>query len=229
MNIFYGAILGLLLFAQGIGGTAGVGGTAGFGGGVSSSVIVNTVFNETGSGTNLAGTTPATCTNGCVPPWTLSCGTDWTYQVGGGISSSTANTCYDTIGLGTTTYVLSFTIGTIPASGTLLQFALRFTASNAFIAFNICPSTASGCGTGISVFDVTPSGVTQIGSTVSGTYAGNYTITLSGTSFSATTPSGPIPATGSGTTANTSGTTLEFSLMTAVSGAVTITALQVQP
>jgi hypothetical protein len=168
---------------------------------------VNTGFNEAGAGTNLAGTTPATCALTCVPPWTLSTGTDGKYQSGGGVLFSTPNPSnYDLIDIGQTDYTLRFHVSTLN-SGTLGQVRLRFASAGNAIFVNLC--NPSGCGgassVGFQIFDVVGGSGTAICPNFSGVSTGDYTIVLSGSSLTVTAP-GQAPATCA--TANLSGTTV---------------------
>lgn len=190
---------------------------------------LNTVFNEAAAGTNLAGTTPVTCASGCVGPWALASGADWTYQSGGGISTSTANTIGpgDLITAGPANSVVRFTLAAVPASSAsnLMVVSLRVVDSNNYIQLHICTAaTCTASGVGIHLYDTVSGTTTSISSSVSGTYVGNYTITLNGSTVTAVTPSGTI----TGTTANTTGTGVGLFLYQQSSGPTTMTALSVK-
>lgn len=170
---------------------------------------INTIFNEASSGTALAGTTPTTCASGCVGPWTLASGTDFTYQSGGGVlASTTFNTNFDLITVGQTNYTLRFNASALTGAG-LGQIVLRYTDANNQLILSMCTASANDCNesgiAGYAVFDLVGGTATQLGAAVATTPTGSYTVVLNGTAVSVTGPSGSI----SGTTANT-GTKLGF-------------------
>lgn len=166
----------------------------------SGATYINTIFNEASAGTNLAGTTPATCVNGCIGPWTLASGTDFTYQSGGGVLGTTTNTNYDLIDSGHTDETIRFTVASL-GTAALGQFVLRYTDANNYISLNMC-NGVNDCGltTGYGVFDVVAGTATQISTSRSGSPLGNYKIVLNGTSITVT---GPVGGNVTGTTANT--------------------------
>jgi hypothetical protein len=164
---------------------------------------------------------PATCANGCVGPWTLASGTDWQYQSGGTVQTSTANPAYDMINAGVANYTLRFTVNTPPAAGALTQVVARYSSAGNFLAMNLY---GSGSPAGIQVFDVVGGAGTQIGGNVAITYPASFTLQVNGSSFTLTTPGGNI----TGTTANTSGTYVGFDLNTAGTSAATMTSLSVK-
>jgi hypothetical protein len=111
----------------------------------STTTYVNTTFSEHTSG-NLAGTTPATCTNGCTGPWTLASGTDFTYQSSPSISISATQAAPDLIIPGVTNYTLR---ATTSACGTVCAFVVRYTDANDFTVLNTGPTTG-----GIALYNV---------------------------------------------------------------------------
>jgi len=160
----------------------------------SATVYINTTFTEATSGA-LAGTTPATCTNGCVGPWVLGAGTDWTYT-NPGISVTIGTASYDYINSGQTNETLRWTITS--ATGPVHVFARGSTGFTNY--FGVIMNPASG-GTVIPQNIVSGSPVAAC-STITGTIVGSYTLVLSGTSFTLTAPSGSC----SGTITATTGT-----------------------
>lgn len=166
---------------------------------------VNTVFNEAAAGTNLAGTTPTTCASGCVGPWVLASGTDYTYQTGGGAATTTPGSQFDLINAGTANGVLRLNMSTCTGSGMAgCQFAIRYVDINNFVAIN---AVVSGAGApSVAILDVVAGVATQIAGPLNGTLTGNYTIQYSGASVTVTNSNGMISA----TTANTTGTKVGF-------------------
>jgi hypothetical protein len=160
-------------------------------------VYMNTVFNEASSGTNLAGTAPATCTNGCTGDWSLPSGTDFTYQTGGGVLVTAVNSAFDVITAGAVNGVFRFNEGACSGSSSICQFVLRGTnASNKVIISN-----AAGAGT--CVYDEVSGSPTLLGCGGAGP-TGTYAVTFSGNQITVLDPSsftiGPY------TTSNTTGT-----------------------
>jgi hypothetical protein len=164
-------------------------------------IYVATTFNEAASTTALAGTTPVTCTNGCTGPWTLAAGTDFTYQSGGGVSTSTANGANpDLIIPGVLNYVVRANVASCTPGSGECQLAIRYTDINNFTAINIKTGN-------IQIFDVVGGTATQKGSTLSGAITGNYTVTVNGSTISLIAPNGTST---SGTISNTTGTKVGF-------------------
>lgn len=174
---------------------------------------INTVFNEAASGTTLAGTTPATCTNGCTGPWSLASGTDFTYQTGGGIQTTAYNAAEDIINSGAANGVIRINVSacTLGSSSARCAISFRYLNSTNFVALQICSACVSG-GYGVQLLNVS-GGAGTVLSSVAGTVTGNYTITLSGGSVSVITPASTSPITG--TTTNTTGTDISLELDTA--------------
>lgn len=157
-------------------------------------VYLNTIFNEHTSG-NLATTTPATCTAGSGCTWVLPSGTDFTYQSGGGVATSTPNSNFDLINTGHTDETIRWAIPTCSGTGGApCQLAIRYTNISNFIAVTF---TVGG---GVTVTDVVAGTGTVIGSIGAGTNTGNYTIIMSGTTVNITNVTG---TTGNMTTGNT--------------------------
>jgi hypothetical protein len=160
-------------------------------------VYINTVFSEASSGTNLAGTTPATCAHGCTGSWSLPSGTDLTYQTGGGVATSTVNGAFDVMTSGATNGVFRFNESACSGSSSICQYVLRGTnASNKVIV-----SITTGNST--CIYDDVSGTPTSLACGGSGPL-GNYTVTFNGTQISVLDPNsttiGPV------TTANTTGT-----------------------
>jgi hypothetical protein len=175
------------------------------GSGSGTTIYVNTVFAEASAGTALAGTTPVICINGCAGPWTLSSGTDWTYQSGGGVATSTANLGNpDLIESGAVNGVMRISMGTCTGGGgTNCQFRFRVVDANNFIAVNATPGSSY-----VFVYDVVGGTVTTIAGPINGPLTGDYTITYTGSAISVTNPNGTV----NGTTANTTGTKVGINL-----------------
>jgi hypothetical protein len=175
---------------------------------VPSGTYLVTSFNEASSGTNLAGTTPATCANGCVGPWSISSGTtDFTYQSGGGISTTAAPSSIDVIDTGNENETVRFNISA--CTGTC-YVGMRFTD------------------VGDCIWVVIQSGTFKIQEVVSGSYntifnsvyggTGLYTFVFTGSNFTGTNGS---VSTG---TLSTSNTGTKFGLQNA-SGTMSLSSL----
>ena len=161
-----------------------------------------TTFNEASSGSLLAGTTPATC-SGCTTAW-VNTSNNWTYGTNLA-TTSTPGSSGVTIAQITTGHANATFRATISSCITPFgcELFVRRTDTN-----NYAYIYMSSAGT--QLFDVVAGVQTQIGSTITGTtFAGNYTVVMSGTAISLTTPNG----TTSGTTANT-GTGIGMNLFT---------------
>jgi len=171
-------------------------------------VYINTIFNEASSG-NLVGTTPATCTNGCVGPWAVngSTSTDWTYTGSSSITGSGALQT-DEINSGQTNETLRWTVTT---NGNMAVFG-RFpgTGTTYFVVQIVS-------GTGVTPQNVVSGVTTNACSPIAGSTIGSYTLALSGTAFTLTAPSGSCSGTISATTGSDVG-------LIAVSGTNTLTA-----
>jgi hypothetical protein len=179
-------------------------------------VFLNTTFNEHTSGTALAGTTPATCV-GCTTAW-VNTASSWTYGTNLVTSSTTG-----TSGSNSATIATGHANGTfrVAVSSCVTPFGcelfVRETDSNNYVY--IYMSSA-----GTQLFNVTSGTQTQIGSTITGTsFAGNYTVVMSGTAISLTTPNGST----SGTTANT-GTIVGMNLFTGSGTPYAITSMSLK-
>jgi hypothetical protein len=174
-----------------------------------STTFVSTVFNEAAAATNLAGTTPAICGGSCTGPWALASGTDFTYQTGGGVSTATANGQFDVVNTGLTNEKININLAACTATGFgSCAFAVRYTNINNFTSINVEPAQGT-----FVIFDVVGGTATQVATSSTSTFNGNYAITLNGTSISvagpATTASATIANTGTkaGFTLNTGGGT----------------------
>jgi len=190
---------------------------------VATSVYLNTNFTEAASGTNLAGTVPNTCTAGSGCTWVLASGTDYKYQTGGGVSSSTTNAQTDLINTGVTNEVIRFNLTKCTGTGTTsaCQFIVRYSSAGNYVAINI----AAGTQNFFTVFNGNGGSFTTIGaSTPTGNILGNYTITLSGTTITVVGPTGTVTGSMTGTP-STSGTSLGFSLNGATTTGMTISSL----
>jgi hypothetical protein len=163
---------------------------------------VNTTFNEAGAATNLAGTTPATCAAGCVGPWAFNgSGTDFTYSGSNSITTSTPNVSYvyDYIDAGAYNVVVRFNLATCAG---VCEFLFRDSGGGDYIALNCTSASGGSC----QMYDGPSFGT--IGSALTGTVTGAYTVTLTGTSVTLAGPNGST----SGTTTNTSGIDYGFDL-----------------
>lgn len=168
---------------------------------------INTVFNEVASGTALAGTTPATCTNGCTGPWSLASGTDFTYQAGGGITTSTANVEPTYITSGSLNEVIRFSVTTCTTTGgnACIIYVRGSTTANS-TQINISSTAASGGNPQMQIYDCVSSTCILKG-TVTGAIVGAYTVTLSGSSMTVVNQTGSA---GPFTIGNTSSSNLGF-------------------
>lgn len=156
---------------------------------------VNTTFGEHGSGA-LAGTAPATCTNGCTGNWTAASGGPsgagvWTYGTnlatltGPCTSGGSDNFCPVYINAGVANYAMrvnvnQFSTGT--PSG--LSFVVRWTNNANFVTFLESSSGTWG------LYDVVSGTTTSITSASLGTATGIWTVTMTGTTAKLTNPSG---------------------------------------
>lgn len=182
--------------------TTGCGGVPGNSG--ASITYVNTTFNEASASTPLAGTTPATCSNGCIGPWTLpNGGTDFTYTGSSSVTTTTPNPSdeFDQINTGVADSVIRWNMSACAGTsgGAFCQILVRRSSGDNYIAVN-CYPTSNVC----QMFDG-PS-FSQIGGSITGSVDGSYTMTLTGSSILLSSANGSI----SGTTGNTSGTDVAF-------------------
>ena len=161
---------------------------------------VNTIFNEAGSGA-LAGTTPATCTNGCTGTWTASAGGpsgtgSWQYNTnsiklsGVCTAGGADNFCPVYMNAGVASYTLRVTVSQFDTGAPAgLAFVTRWTNNANFVTF--LPNGGSGSGMTWGLYDVVSGTTTQIGSSVAlGNSTGTWTVVMNGTSAKLTNPSG---------------------------------------
>jgi len=171
----------------------------------SATTYVQTNFNESGTGQLLGGTTPAVCQSGCSGTWTLTGGHDFTYQYGGGATSTQANpgvlSTFDVINTGHANENIQAHLNTITSNAAGSSFnniVARYTDQNNYVLLQIGSNTFPTV-----LSDVVAGVVTVLASTGPGLgVTGDYTLVLNGTTVTAITPY----ATLSGTTANTTAT-----------------------
>ena len=176
-------------------------------------VYVNTIFNEAGSGTLLAGTVPATCTAGSGCTWALTGGQDFAYASGGGVSISVPNTTgnEDLINTGQTNETIRFNLATCTGTSTsaVCQIGVRWTNSSNFTAINILATTGA-----YQIYDVVSGTANLKYTSATGTGTGNYTITLSSTSITVAGPQATSPAETIANTGTDMGITMQGSTAT---------------
>lgn len=182
-------------------------------------VYMNTTFNEASAGSGIQGTTPATCTT-CNGTWTdtLAGVSNWLYASPNGATSSTpTTTVYMVLNVGQTNYTFRAHVAACITTTDICQLTVRRTDTTNYIEIEMSSA-------GVDVFDVVSNVGTRIGSNIPGAIVtGDYTVTLSGTAFSITTPNG----TTSGTTANT-GTLVGMEYHTGSTTPFTITSMSVK-
>lgn len=155
-----------------------------------STIYVNTTFNEHTATTLLATTTPATCTNGCTGTWTAAAGGpsagQWAYStssatISGNCTSGGADDfCPVYINAGVANYTVRVNVTTLGAFG----IVLRWTDNANFVTLLMNGGNAT-------LYDVVGGTTTAIVTcTGCGGAAGLFTVVISGTSVSFTTPSG---------------------------------------
>lgn len=186
---------------------------------------VDTTFNEASSGTALAGTTPATCTNGCAGPWTATAGppaTPIAYSTNSATLNSICTTgsgtylaCPVIINTGHSNYTMRYTFSSLDIQ---IAFILRWTNNQNYIEVAYSGGTWS-------IYDIVSNTATLEASSTFSAPAGTYTIVANGTSISMTGPGGSLSGTvsGSNTTDNvgfndfTSGSIFTPNVITAMS------------
>ncbi len=158
---------------------------------------VNTTFNEAGSG-NLAGTTPATCTNGCTGTWTAAAGgptgtNAWQYTTnsvtlsGPCTSGGTFVSCPVYINAGHSDYVMRTNVSQFDTSNggvPTLRFIVRYTDATNFVEF---AQTSSGVW---AIYDIVAGTANLINSATLGSATGIWVVTMAGTSATLANPSG---------------------------------------
>lgn len=181
-------------------------------------VYVQTVFNEAAAGVSIAGTTPATCTNGCTGTWQLADGSQWSYAAGGVTTSVSGNDplapAYIDAGHADSTMRLKVNL----ASG-YLALTLRYTDPLNSIFVNL------NSGNQVAIYDYTAGALTEIASGTAD--LANLTVTVTGTTVTVTSDSGMAAITGSlpASSTNLTSTKLGFSLENG--GPATIASLSV--
>lgn len=147
--------------------------------------ILNTTFTEGAASAPLAGTTPSTCASGCVGPWTLAGGPDWTYNGGGGgITQASVQTNPDLITVGTpANYTVTMVLGQLPTAQQISLYA-EYADANDTLQISIFQGFAIQC------FQFVSGVRTSVCTALGAPTAGTYTLTFTGSNFTLTTPVG---------------------------------------
>ena len=193
---------------------------------------VNTTFNEASSGTALAGSTPATCTNGCSGTWTAASGGPssgaWRYTTnsatlsGSCTSGGSDNFCPVYINIGTDNYTLRVNVSQFDTGNPAgLAFVVRWTNNSNFVTFLQSSSGTWG------LYDVVGGTTTSIASGSLGTSTGTWTVVMNGTSAKLINPSG-TSLTGTISSSNTSNNVGLSNNLTSFLGSDIITAFSVK-